>query len=321
MAIASADIYTDFQGFAKLRSEARANSPEALREVAKQFEALFTQMMLKSMRAATSEDELFHSEQGDAYQDMFDQQLAINLSQGKGMGLADMLVQQLSKGVVGEAPADEETLQINFAQRLFRGEPKPLTPQAMVQQFRSGFIAPRALAEPSDTPRTVPSGDIRSPENFVQSLWPHAQHAAQSLGVKPELLVAQAALETHWGQSVINFRDGRSSHNLFGIKADSSWQGKRVSVPTLEYVDGIAVKRNDAFRAYDSYADSFDDYVDFIRSNPRYSKALQQVHNPEHYAQALQSAGYATDPNYARKISAILNGGTLGDALLPLKNR
>lgn len=307
-------IYTDFQGLAGLRAAARENSPEALRQVAGQFEALFMQMMLKSMRDASWQDDLFNSEQGDMYRDMFDQQLAINLSQASGLGLADMLTRQLSGVRAPAAPVDPADSA--FRPRIFQGEVKPLSAPVMVQRFISNFAtAPAAPQQPS---HSAPLGD--SPETFVQSLWPHAQQAARALGVAPELLLAQAALETHWGQSIINFQDGRSSHNLFGIKADPSWAGKRINVPTLEYIDGIAVRRTEPFRVYDSYTDSFADYVDFIRNNPRYEAALRQAHNPDAYAAALQGAGYATDPQYARKISAILKGDTLGAALGTLKN-
>lgn len=315
------DVYTDFNGLAKLRADARADTSESLRAVAAQFEALFVQMMLKSMRAATPEDGMLHSDQGDMYRDMFDQQLAINLAQSKGIGLADMLVNQLG-GNAAQATSQAPGAQNDFAQRLFLGEPQPVNtrvaPQMLAQRFAHGMARPLSaplvplFPEPTQLPAPIP---WESPQGFVQSLWPHAEQAARSLGVQPQVLLAQAALETGWGQSVINFKNGRSSHNLFGIKADAQWQGQRVVVSTLEYVDGIAVKRNDAFRAYDSYADSFHDYVDFLRTNPRYSEALRQGHDPARFAQALQGAGYATDPAYASKIRAILHSPALHDVV------
>jgi flagellar protein FlgJ len=178
------------------------------------------------------------------------------------------------------------------------------------------------------TPATFSAGatnaapaDLSSPEGFVQSVWPHAQQAARELGVDPKVLVAQAALETGWGQSIMQHADGSSSHNLFGIKASSGWQGRQVTVPTLEYSNGIAVRTRASFRSYGSFADSFSDYVDFLKSNPRYSQALAQAGDPQRFASALQNAGYATDPAYARKISAIVNGDTLHGALAPVQGQ
>ena len=144
-----------------------------------------------------------------------------------------------------------------------------------------------------------------SPEQFVNELTPHAIRAAAEIGVDARLLLAQAALETGWGRSVINDSSGRSSHNLFGIKADPAWEGPVVTVGSLEFEDGVMVRHKSAFRSYESYADSFRDYLDFLRSNPRYGKALEHAESPEAYARELQRAGYATDPHYADKILGI----------------
>jgi flagellar protein FlgJ len=133
------------------------------------------------------------------------------------------------------------------------------------------------------------------------------------------VLVAQAALETGWGRGIPRHSDGRSSHNLFGIKADAKWQGERLTLPTLEYIEDVAVRTPASFRSYPSYGESFADYVDFLRSNPRYARALQLVDNSEGFARALRDAGYATDPSYARKIIDILNGEVLTQAVVDLK--
>ena len=158
----------------------------------------------------------------------------------------------------------------------------------------------------------------RSPQEFVQALWPHAKKAADNLGVSPRVLLAQAALETGWGRHVATHGE-TSSYNVFGIKANRAWPGARTTVPTVEHEDGIVVRRREAFRAYESLADSFDDYAAFLRNNPRYSAALKHTNDPPTYVQALQDAGYATDPNYGRKITNILNGSVLGEALAKLK--
>jgi peptidoglycan hydrolase FlgJ len=275
-ALTRADIYTDLQGLEKLRASVGKGkvSADSLRQVAGQFEALFTQMMLKSMRQASFGDELFGSEQGDFYRDMHDQQLSLLLSKGKGMGLAEMLFKQLGGDkLVVDAPG-----------------------------ANAGSAAGKA-----DT------------ENFVQTLFPHAQRAAQQLGVSPEILLAQAANETGWGKAVIRHADGRPSFNLFGIKADERWAGERVSVPTVEYQDGVAIRKRDTFRAYASYASSFSDYVDFLKNNPRYQEALSQANDPAAFAHALQQAGYSTDPAYGKKLISIMSGPALQDAVADLK--
>ena len=142
--------------------------------------------------------------------------------------------------------------------------------------------------------------DLR--DEFVRELWPAASRAGAELGVDPELLIAQAALETGWGRAIVHDGQGRSSHNLFGIKADSRWSGSRISVKSLEYEGGVAVRARAHFRSYDSFDQSFDDYAAFVRTSPRYGDALRQASDPQAYMHALQAAGYATDPHYAAKV-------------------
>jgi flagellar protein FlgJ len=144
---------------------------------------------------------------------------------------------------------------------------------------------------------------------FLDTLRPHAEAAGRRLGVDADLLLAQAALETGWGRGIIQHPDGRSSHNLFGIKADGRWDGPRATVQTLEYEQGIAVRRQAPFRAYGSFAESFRDYADFILGNDRYQPALAQAASPAGYMRALQEAGYATDPQYAEKVLRVWREG------------
>jgi len=270
-------FYADPAALAPLKSEAKAKNPAALKEVAKQFESLFTQMLLKSMREANKSlsngDTLFGSDQADFYQDMFDQQMSMHLSQGTGLGLADVLVRQLA-GIAGTTAGSEERTADGIAG-------KDLVPTANRQ------------------PPTA------SKEDFVRKMLPHAQAAARELGVDPQALLAQAALETGWGKSMPCNAAGDCSYNMFGIKAGSSWSGATVNVPTLEFEDGVAVRKVDRFRAYDSPADSFKDYARLIRNNPRYESALNAGTNVAGFASALQEGGYATDPNYAHKITAV----------------
>ena len=263
----------DFSALASLKNDARAQDPAALKEAAKQFESLFTQMLLKSMRDANrsfGEDSMFGSSQGDFYQDMFDDQMAMQLSKGKGLGLADMLVQQLTQAGMVKAPE--------------------ATTDAAAQTSSS-----------TDSHQPL----AKSKADFVRTMWPHAQRAASQLGVDPNALVAQAALETGWGRSVPSQSGGSSSFNLFGIKAGSTWEGATTNVPTLEFEEGVAVRRVERFRAYDSPADSFSDYAKLIGNNPRYENARGAGGDVATFASALQDGGYATDPNYAQKVVAV----------------
>jgi flagellar protein FlgJ len=144
-------------------------------------------------------------------------------------------------------------------------------------------------------------------ENFVMMLKPHAEKAAAELNINPDVLIAQVALETGWGKHVIHDKRGENSFNLFNIKAGNQWQGDKVNVSTLEFRDGIAANEKADFRKYSNYADSFSDYVQFMKNNSRYAQVLEKGNDSAAYADALQSAGYATDPEYAKKIKRLLN--------------
>jgi len=276
-ALSTAAVYTDLQGLASLRKQAREESPAALKAVARQFEAIFMQMMLKSMRDASPEKGLFDSDQGKFYQEMFDKQMALSLSSRQGVGLADVLVRQLSSQASPAATVDKSL--------------------------------PVGGGQSSDHAPFV------SPEDFVRRLKGPAQEAATQAGIPAEALLAQAALESGWGRHTPQLPDGGSSHNLFGIKADARWQGPRVATTTIEYRQGVAVKAQASFRAYPSFAESFADYAHFLQQSPRYATALQQGDRPDAYLQALQQAGYATDPAYADKISAIMAGPVMQNVL------
>jgi flagellar protein FlgJ len=160
-----------------------------------------------------------------------------------------------------------------------------------------------ARAAAPGAPAAGATGSLR--QEFIAAVRPHAERAAAELGVDPDLLIAQAALESGWGRSAMRRADGGSANNLFGIKAGSRWGGERVEASTREFQDGQPRAERAAFRAYASVADSFADYVDLLRSSPRYRDALAQAHDPEAFMQGLQSAGYATDPAYAQKVLRI----------------
>lgn len=287
MQIDMAQVYTDFSGLAALRARAREDQGAALDQVARQFESLFLQMMLKSMRDASLGDGLLDSRQSEFYREMHDQQIAMDLAQGQGMGLAEVIKRQLGGAI---SPGHRELSPEDYLGM-------PITAR------------PAASGAASEAGRVADGVDLDgSPETFLDRLWPAAEQAAARLNLAPEALLAQAALETGWGRHVMQHRDGESSHNLFGIKADRRWQGDKVQVSTLEYRDGVALKTRAHFRAYGSFEESFDDYVDFVQRNPRYREALERTDDPQAYFHALQAAGYATDPAYAEKIQRILDG-------------
>lgn len=293
-------ISTDFAGLAALRSRASANPPGAVEEAARQFEALFVQMMLKSMRDASA---TLGDERNTDYEEMFDREVSLHLTARKGIGLADVMLRQLApqagSSAIDAAPAVTATT-------------TPLRRFARTARTAAGAVA--------DLP-TPARQDFRPADraDFVRRIWPHAERAAQRLGTETKALVAQAALETGWGQQQIRDRDGVSSNNLFGIKADRRWSGERLSVNTLEYADGIARRQRDNFRAYPSLADGFDDYVSFLQTNPRYGLGERTDLAGHDYVERLQSAGYATDPRYAEKIRGIMNSDRLERTIKEIK--
>jgi flagellar protein FlgJ len=271
-------MYNDFAGLANIRSQAGKDSPQALEAVAKQFEAIFLQMMLKSMRDASFGDSLFGSQQQDLYRDMFDKQLSVTLSQNNGIGLADTLVRQLKEAYPDMVSTDKVV--------------------------NSKDHNPLNVKKPVEL--DVKEVTFTGPDDFIRSIYSHAEEVAKASGLPVEVIVAQAALETGWGKHIMTDAQGNSSFNLFGIKADSRWQGESVSVMTTEYRDGIVQRERANFRAYDSIEASISDYANFLESNPRYKDALQHADNPEAYARALQDAGYATDPAYSNKLTNII---------------
>ena len=291
--IGSTDITSklaaDTQGLAELRRAAKENSPEAIKTVAKQFEAVFMNMMLKSMREATPQNGMFDNEQSRLYTSMLDQQLSQNMA-SRGIGLADVLVRQLSN---------------------FGGPPLPAAAMAApVEANKSNATVAVPLASSTiSEAATTKSGRVQPAhvQAFQEKLQAHAEEASRTTGIPAKFMLGQAALESGWGRKEIMTAAGTSSHNLFGIKAGSSWHGKTVDAVTTEYVDGVAQKRVEKFRAYDTYADSFRDYANLLRGNPRYQGVIANAQDAVGFAQGLQRAGYATDPNYADKLTRIIN--------------
>ncbi len=303
----------DFHGLNQLRASAlKAEQPDqTLRQVAAQFESLFVSLMLKSMRQAELSEGIFDSEQSDMYRDMADQQLAMDMSASGGLGLQDMIIRQLGGDpAASDMPIGGQTFSAETVQTLPKlvariRELKPETPAENAVNDKPAEIT--ATGQTSGQP--LPAR-FDSPAQFVEKLWPLAEKAAQQIGAAPEAIIAQAALETGWGKHILQDKQG-SSFNLFNIKADSRWNGDYTSRNVLEYRNGQPIQEQSRFRSYEDYQQSFDDYVQFLQSNPRYQNALQHAGNPERFVEHLHKAGYATDPHYASKLKRIMQGETL----------
>ena len=347
--------YTDLNRLSQLKVGQDRDGEENVRKVAQEFESLFLNEMLKSMRSATevlAKDNPLNSQASKQYQEMYDQQLSVSLAkEGGGIGLADVLVRQLSKqtesatrsnpfaqvartdgaawpskpAAAAESTRDDSRL-LNQRRLALPGKAseRQLANVSATDPARTADAAQplvnldwqpaTAFAAPQDKPLTVNGVEIDtakasktrfgSPEEFIATMMPMAEKAARRLGVEPRYLVAQAALETGWGKSMIKQKDGSNSHNLFGIKA-TNWSGESAMARTTEYVNGRAVKQVEGFRAYASFEQSFDDFVSLLQNSDRYQSALNAGGDSERFVQEVQKAGYATDPQYARKVSQI----------------
>jgi flagellar protein FlgJ len=309
-----AQYYTEFDGLNALKTQAKTDRKAALEEVARQFEGLFLSQMLKSMRSANevlSEGNYLNSKQSEFYREMFDSQLSLTMSQKQGTGLAEALVRQLSRQIPG---MDQEgnrlaahKSDLNDYDRSLPALSKRL-PEQVEEVNRVAESLSSSLAEPGSS--TLPER-FESPADFVRQLLPLAERAAESSGISPRVMIAQAALETGWGRHMIKGDADSPSFNLFGIKADQRWSGESVDIATTEFREGVPLSERASFRSYPDYESSFRDYVSFLESNPRYKDVLGSADDPDEFARGLQDAGYATDPNYGEKIRRILNTDTL----------
>lgn len=350
------DSYLDPNSLNSIKAMGRDRDPQALKEVSKKFEAMFVQQMLKSMREANdvfAEGNYLDSQTSRFHRDMLDQQMVLNLTSGRGVGLADhfyrQMIQSYGSGMkpesgienqpastMGEIPARSGTTAISsvdsndveavdaldtWVQDFMRmSDNSPMqalmaesgSEQPVVSAINYALI-PQLLSKAQPVVSTLgkKASISETQENFVMMLKPHAEKAAAELQINPDVLIAQVALETGWGKHVIHDKQGANSFNLFNIKATGQWQGNKVNVSTVEYRDGIAASEKSDFRKYNDYAESFSDYVRLLKNNPRYQHALKAGENSAAYAEALQSAGYATDPEYAQKIKRLLNSDAI----------
>ncbi len=330
-AVESPSVYTDLSGLNSISQLGRENTPAAMMQVAKQFESVFLNMMIKSMRDSTksfSEGNYLHSNEMDFHQQNYDNQLSLHLSESSGIGLADVLYEQMmgqfgvrpEKAAANDAAAPEVAMTLPTATHANHIRQAMTFPSHKVATVRIPPAVAAVESDPQSERTALENLAIESPQDFVRRLYPMAEKAASRIGVDPRVLIAQSALETGWGKRMIARPDGGSTFNLFGIKADSRWQGEQATIKTTEYQDGVVKLDNARFRSYDSYEQSFDDYVEFLQSNPRYQDALSNTHDAESFARHLQDAGYATDPVYARKITRVMNSRTMESGMRDIGN-
>lgn len=303
-------LAADARSLDALKRDAGKDPQAAVRKAAQQFEALFMQMVLKSMREATPKSGLFESAAGDMFTGMLDQQISEKVASG-GTGLAEVITRQLMRQI---APADP-----SFADARPIDPTSPARPRIAARDAAAAASA--AATGPAAGSKAGSAGgaaaDIGSSQrDFVAQLLPHARAAEQSTGLPAHFMIGQAALESGWGQREIRGSDGSNSHNLFGIKAGAGWQGRTVDALTTEYINGVPVKRSEKFRAYDSYADAFRDWSQLIGSSRRYAPVMSAGNDAAEFAYGLQRAGYATDPNYGAKLLRTIHAArALGGAV------
>ena len=350
---AQTDLYMDMNQFSDLKLSARNKEADAAKAAAQQFEGLFIQMMLKTMRAAAVMDDSQHSSNMDFYNDMHDKQISLMMAKRGGIGIANMMQHQLGDfGDDGQTTAALEgkdlpayrlpgstTTQLPIpAMNYIAQNPAVKTHElATLQPHKSesgskpelgAQVEQVVVTKMTESPKPGLTSQTFEPfygwsnaSTFVNDLWPHAEKAAAKLGVSARVLVAQSALETGWGQHAMKKTDGSVAFNLFGIKAKADWAGQSVQHNTLEFRNGAMQQESAHFRAYDSVSDSLDGYVSFVQSSPRYAEALQHRGSDAHYIKNLHRAGYATDPNYADKVLNIISGRTFNDALASIQQQ
>lgn len=318
----SARLAMDSQSLEGLKRSARERPDVAAKAVAKQFDALFINQMLKQMRESMPQDGMLDSSQSRMYTSMFDQQVSQSLAT-RGVGVADMLLRHLQRGTQVEPTGTSatagpmaKTAAVASAIRYVDAHGAATTPRPGLEaRVRNALDALRQQAEGKSVPRIeTAAADASSTQGarrgrvaqFFDRLSDHAAEASRLTGIPAKFILGQAALESGWGRSEIRTAGGGTSHNLFGIKATGGWKGPVTEVTTTEYIDGVARKVKEKFRVYGSYAEAFTDYARLLTENPRYANVVNNATDVKSFAQGLQSAGYATDPNYANKIMQIV---------------
>lgn len=307
----------DATGLDALKRQAHTDPKAGLKQAAQQFEGVFLQMVLKSMRDATPQDSLLDSDQTRMFQEMFDQQLAQTLSARGATGLAAIIEKQLAKTLpdAGKTGAPAQSSAADAVDSRFRLDTLRGAGQHLVGDGKpAAENAARGAGEVAASGNTAKGSGGDGAREFVGRLWPHAVDASRATGIPPHFIVGQAALESGWGKGEIRQADGTPSYNLFNIKAGRSWTGKTADVTTTEYVGGVPRKQVERFRAYGSYGEAMADYARLLTGNPRYAAVIGQQDSSA-FARALQQAGYATDPMYADKLVRVIGSATLRQGL------
>ncbi|QTF07973.1 flagellar assembly peptidoglycan hydrolase FlgJ [Brenneria izadpanahii] len=286
----------DVNAVNSLRRQVTQKDPAALEKVAHQFEGLFVNMMLKSMRSALPQDGMLSNDQTRLYTSMYDQQMAQDLS-AKGLGLADMIMKQMGRQHTDIPPDSVGKVPMPLDQE--RLATSALSPALIGEFLRREQRQDNAAEQQSAAPLRQTSSQ------FTDRLSIPSMIASLQSGIPHHLIMAQAALESGWGRREITTADGKPSYNIFGVKANDSWKGKVTEVMTTEFENGRAYKTKELFRVYDSYLDALNDYISLLTNNSRYKPVLD-AKSAEDAAYALQRAGYATDPNYGDKLVQII---------------
>jgi len=309
----------ELTGLNAIRQQSKEGDGEskkaALQEAAQQFEAIFMSMLLKSMRksqAVLESDSPFNSESTKFYRDMHDQQMAVELSSNGTLGLSELIVRQLGgddnftprTALRNDGNLDQVKAAAKYAKLLSEQQALSTKVLEIPYAIPEKSASEKATEQKQSVNFLAPS--FEQPKDFVSALTEPAKVVQEKIGIPFQVIIAQAALETGWGQKIIKDQNGNSSNNLFNIKADNRWAGDKIQKDTLEFEQGAMVKKSAPFRAYQSLNDSFNDYVNFLSNNDRYQDALQNTGDVEHFLHSLQKAGYATDPQYANKIMATL---------------
>jgi flagellar protein FlgJ len=356
---AAANTYSDLSGLSALKNAPR--SPQALHAVAQQIDALFLQMMLKSMRDASVDTAEAPSNELSMYQDMFDKQIALSLSQHQDMGLASAILRQLggtpgsAAAVAGADPSGAgnartpgaasagggglasvrraTTVATTPAAAPGAGSSAPAARAAELPASAMTFAAlraalPTSAAAPAAAESThaedstgaaaaavAPASPVSAASRFVNAVLPAIRVAAGALGVSPLGMLAQAALETGWGQRMPRTASGASSLNLFGIKADDGWDGAKATATTVEIKGGVAKPQRASFRAYASIEQSVGDFANLLGNSPRYRAAVAAGASAHAYVAGIGKSGYASDPAYAAKLVKLMNSHAFREAV------
>ncbi len=304
LATSAQDLVADARSLGALRAGAGKATPETIRETAKQFESLFMRELIKSMREATMKSGMLDNPGSDMGTDLYDQQLSVSMS-GQPGGLSDLISQQLARQMGVEMPGNQAASNSNDMPLKLVKSPDTLSLKPLPD--RTSATDKLTPSDAALTPVKTKKAPAAHQADFVARHSDAASKIEKATGIPASFMLGQAGHETGWGRHQIRHKDGSNSFNLFGIKAGASWKGKTAEITTTEFVNGVAQKKVAKFRAYDSFEDSFKDYARLISDSPRYAKARAQTGSVTAFATGLQKAGYATDPEYAAKLSRAIN--------------